>query len=452
VGLTALAFVATLDIHPVVAWGVGLSGVAASLIRQRAARQVANVLVGIALLLYGLQSMGAAAGPLKHAEWLQHDIAAMLSSVPAALFAGFVLAAVLQSNTGAALLVITLTSGGVLGFETAVMMIYGTNLGAIVLRFLLSLSMRGTTMQLVRFEDLFCVVSGVVMVTLFYIERLTGVPLVMAAVKAVSSDVALRLAMAFFLSNLLPAFIVFAIRTRCLALLARIWPASDEADAAQPKYLTARSLEDPATAVDLIPRELARLLASLQASVRTHRAGTDSGEVEDRRAADYAVLTTRIEESAGQLATAALPKPVAERLNIARELTAIVDYIAEGYVQLRQSHRALRHFPGTADVRDKVLASTESLFGAAATAVDTHQPEAIAKLREQSRSHSELVEQTRESCVRGAASDEIGEKGVAQRTATLKLLADFELITWTVHRLAKLLERFAAPAEAAKPK
>jgi phosphate:Na+ symporter len=274
----------------------------------------------------------------------------------------------------------------------------------------------------------------------------------MAAVKAVSSDVALRLAMAFFLSNLLPAFIVFAIRTRCLALLARIWPASDEADAAQPKYLTARSLEDPATAVDLIPRELARLLASLQASVRTHRAGTDSGEVEDRRAADYAVLTTRIEESAGQLATAALPKPVAERLNIARELTAIVDYIAEGYVQLRQSHRALRHFPGTADVRDKVLASTESLFGAAATAVDTHQPEAIAKLREQSRSHSELVEQTRESCVRGAASDEIGEKGVAQRTATLKLLADFELITWTVHRLAKLLERFAAPAEAAKPK
>jgi phosphate:Na+ symporter len=287
VGLTALAFVATLDIHPIVSFAVGLSGIAASLVRHRLAKQVANVLVGIALLLYGLQSMGAAAGPLERAHGLQELLATSLATMPVAFFVGFLLAAILQSNTGATLLVIALASGGVFGLESAVMLIYGTNLGAIVLRLLLSAGMRGTAVQLVHYEDLFCLASGAIMVILFYVEQGTRIPLVLAAAKAVSSDIAVQLALAFLLSNLLPALAMWPLHAWALKLLARIWPVEAEAAAAQPKYLTGRALDDPATAVDLIPRELARLLASLQASVRAHRAGTDSSVFEDRRAADY---------------------------------------------------------------------------------------------------------------------------------------------------------------------
>ncbi len=302
VGLTALAFVATLDIHPFVAWAVGISGLAATLVRHRLSKQIASILVGIALLLFGLQTMGTSAGPLAHSEWLRNFVSHTVASPPVAFLFGFLLAAILQSNTGATLLVITLAAGGVFRLESAAMLIYGTNLGAIVLRLLLSLGMRGTTMQLVRFEDLFCVVSGVLMVALYYLETLTGAPLVLAAVKAASSDIALQLALVFLLSNLLPAIALSPFLPRLVAAVARIWPTDEDGDAAQPKYLSARSLEDPVTAVDLIPRELARLLASLQASVRAHRAGTDSGVIEDRRATDYAMLTRRLEELAGQLA------------------------------------------------------------------------------------------------------------------------------------------------------
>ncbi len=446
VGLTALAFVVTLDIHPLVAGSVGVCGIAATLLRQRTARQVANVLLGMALLLFGLQSMGAAAVPLKEAQWLQTTVEHTVASPVLALVAGFLLAALLQSNTGATMLAITLAAQGMFDLPAAAMLIYGTNLGAIVLRVLLSVGMRGVSLQLVRFEDAFCLASGFLMVGLFFVEQLTGLPLVLAAVTWASGKLALQLALVFLLSNLLPAALVTPLLGRSLATLARLWPADEDGNAAQPKFLTPQSLDEPASAVDLIPRELARLLTSLQSSVRAHRADTDTSDVEDQRTADYAALTARIEDYAGQLSTCPLQKSVAERLNVTRELTALVGYLAESYVQLRHSHRALRQFPGTESVRDQVLGALEILLGTAATAVDTRQPAAITRLREQSRSHSMLIEQAHSSCEHGAAAEDHRDEAIARRIATQKLLADFELTTWIIHRVSKLLDQLAPQA------
>ncbi|HVU86251.1 MAG TPA: Na/Pi symporter [Pirellulales bacterium] len=452
VGLTALAFVVTLDIHPLVAGSVGVCGIAATLIRQRTARQVANVLLGVALLLFGLQSMGAAAVPLKETQELRTAVQYTVTSPALAFVAGFLLAALLQSNTGATMLVITLAAQGMFGLPTAAMLIYGTNLGAIVLRLLLSIDMRGVPRQLVRFEDAFCLASGLLMVALFFIERVTGLPLVLAGVAAATDKIALQLALVFLLANLLPAIVVMPALGPSLAWLARRWPADEVADAAQPEFLTPQSLDDPASAVDLIPRELARLLTSLQCSVRTHRAGTDTSDVEDQRAADYAALTARIDEYAAQLSTRPLQKSVAQRLNATRELTALVGYLAESYVQLRHSHRALRHFPDTAAIRDQILAALELLLGIAATAVDTRQPAAIAHLREQSRSRSVLIEQARLASVSGATGDDTRNSRIAERTATQKLLADFELSTWIIHRISKLLDELTPQASGAAPR
>ncbi|HEY4311470.1 MAG TPA: Na/Pi symporter [Pirellulales bacterium] len=452
VGLTALAFVVTLDIHPLVAWSIGLCGAVATLVRQRGIRQGANVLLGVALLLFGLQSMGAAAGPLAHTDGLQTTAAHLVASPAIAFLAGFVLAAVMQSNTGATLLVITLATGGLFDLPTAAMLIYGTNLGTIVLRQLLSIGLRGAARQLVRSEDLFCLASGLLMVALFYLERLSGLPLALSAVRRATPSLALQLALVFLLSNLLPALVLSFFQGTLLRLVAWRWPADVEANAAQPKFLTARSLDDPVTAVDLIPRELARLLASLRQSVEAHRAGTDNSAVEDQRAIDYALLARRIDDYAAQLATAPLQKSVAERLNVARELTAVVGYLEAAYAQARSSHHALRRFPGTEAVRDQVLSALDALLAAAIVAVDTRQAAAITQLREQSRYHSALVEPARQSCVRGTADEQPGEHVVAQRAATLKLLADFELITWMIHRLAKLLEQLNPPTKIAATK
>lgn len=451
VGLTFLAFIVTLDIHPLVAWGVGISGVAASLVRHRTRRQVASVLVGIGLLLFGLQTMGASAGPLQQSPWLTALVERMAAVLPLAFLVGFALAAVLQSNSGAALLVMTLAHGNVLGLEPAALLIYGTNLGAIPLRFLLSSGMRGTAVQLIRFEDFFCLLSGALMVALFYIEHLTGVPLVLAAAKRLSDSTSLQLACVFLLSNLLPALLMSPWRKQFLAVVERLWPAGPEATAAEPKFLTLHSLEDPTTAVDLIPRELARLLAILQASARENREDDVAAILQEQRDADFALLLQRIEQYMMQLSLSPLRRAAAERLNLSREATSIIGYLGESFAQLRNSLADLQRFPATSDVRAQVLAALDALFGAAVEAIDTRQPAAIARLREQSRRHSELVENTRQSCAAGSAADELGPPAVAQRTIVLKVMGDFELVTWIVHRLSKLLEQLAAGAMPSAP-
>ncbi len=185
------------------------------------------------------------------------------------------------------------------------------------------------------------------------------------------------------------------------------------------------------------------MLVAGQQSIRAQRQRTELPSAEDPGEAAAKSLLARIEEFAGQLAVAPVQKSVAERLNVARELTSVIGYLVEGFGDLRRSSHALRRYPEVAPVRDQVLAALDMLFGLTAEAVDTRQPAAIERLREQSRSHGSLVEQAREGCVRAIAALDGDEAAVARRTALLKMLGDFDLITWIVHRLAKLLETVA---------
>src|SRR5262249_19972109 len=71
VGLTALAFVTTLNIHPGVAYLVGGAGIASGTLRRRGSHALALVLLGMGLILFGLQTMGDGLAPLRGEHWLR---------------------------------------------------------------------------------------------------------------------------------------------------------------------------------------------------------------------------------------------------------------------------------------------------------------------------------------------------------------------------------------------
>ena len=128
------------------------------------------------LILFGLEEMGAGAAPLKDDAWFQSAMSFALGYSSLTFLAGVLVAMLLQSNTGAAMLIITFAANGVLDLKPAMLMLYGTNLGAIGLRMFLSAGLRDEQLRLVHLEDFFCVLSGAVMVALFVVEQ-AGVPL-----------------------------------------------------------------------------------------------------------------------------------------------------------------------------------------------------------------------------------------------------------------------------------
>jgi phosphate:Na+ symporter len=337
---------------------------------------------------------------------------------------------VLQSNTAATLLIITLAGAGAFPPESALMLIYGTNLGAIVLRLLLAAELRGTSLQLVRFEDLFCLLSGAIMVALFYAESLLGVPLVRAAITWLSSDLKTQLALAFLLSNLLPALAISMFQGRCEALLARIWPATAEEDEARPKFINSRALDEPDTAMDLLERETARLLGGVRGLL------TDTGAVKGEPEHVHALhrLAESIATFAAQLATQPPSPATAHRLNLLREEFTFVTYAKENTHQLCQSLAALDEQPAARPAAERLIGAATHLLDRAVGAARTLDATAIEALRQDAGSRGTLLVNAQRFCW-----EQGNNLPAPARVAVLQAGNDLQMIASIVHHLAKLL-------------
>jgi phosphate:Na+ symporter len=435
VGLTALAFVAALDIHPLVAFVVGTSGILVGVFRRPGLRTVAGLLLGVGFIFFGLETMGAGARPLVATPWFQALLHPASSSPVVFFLVGVAAAVLLQSNTGATMLIITLAGAGAFREGTALMLVYGTNLGAIVLRAVLALGLRGTALQLVRFEDLFCLVSGVVMASLYFLETATGLPLIAAGVAAVSPDIKTQLALGFLLSNLIPALLLSPCLGPCQALLAHLWPADSAEDAGTPKFITPQALAEPGTAIDLVVRELSRLLASVAALL------ADPPVDESARHQDFTRLASAIDGFTSELAREPLSAPLVERLHRAREELAVIGYLEETVNQLGQSLADLTATPEAGPIVTQLRASARSLLDNAIQAATTREGPLIERLLEQCRRHGPVLEEIHRHYDSQAATG-----GPAARTALLKVMGDFEQLAWVLRRLAKILAGPAAQA------
>lgn len=427
VGLTALAFLATLNIHPWVALTVGVSGVLSGLLRAPSWRAAAAALFGVSLMLYGLEAMGTAAAPLRGLPWFHALTTATAGSPLLAFFSGVVLAILLQSNTGAVLLIITLAGNGTLDFTQSAMMIYGTNLGAIPLRALLSAGMRGTPERLVRLEDAFCTLSACLMVALFYVESLSGFPLIQAAAHAVSTNDRMALATVFLLSNALPALLITPFLPQCWQILQRLWPQTAAEHASQPKYIDDSSLADPSTALDLATLELARLASHMRAPLHDPSAAAYAS-------ASFNTLADQLDRFLTLLSTKAGKPSVLERLPLLREALASIRYIEQSVQELLATAAKLSSSPQARQAGAQLIAATDSLLDLAGHALHGRAGSDIDQLRSASRARAPMLAQAR-----AHYTDTLAGESSELHLAGQALIDDTDRIAWMVHRLSKLI-------------
>ena len=428
VGLTALAFLVTLDIRPYVAYLVGAAGIFSGMVRQPLWRAVAGVLLGVGLVLFGLESMGDGAAPLRNQEWFQHMLAATVNSPLIAFAIGVLAAAILQSNTGAAMLIITLAGVGSFSIPQAAMLIYGTNLGAIGLRVFLALNLDRPSRRLVRFEDIFCVWSGVLMVALFFAE-MAGLPLVLAAVGHIATDPKLQLALVFLLSNLLPAALMAGATGPILRQLEKWLPGESSAALAQPKFLSDSALTDPATATSLMAKELSRLLVAVHVEPRPAQLG-DDGEPEGDPA--FGQLSATIEQFGARLAAKnALSETDAYFLHLLRAELSLIRYFEDTVREFNDALYEVHHQPALKDAVYTLKHGLHELIRAARLATEEPTAESVEKLRGLTKRHGDYVKAQVERAKTQSAAPEIAALSDA-----------FELSAWMLHRLSKVLSRF----------
>lgn len=425
VGLTSLAFLSTFDIHPIAAFIVGGAGIVLGTIRVRIWQTIAGALLGLGLILLGLESMGEGAAPLKNAEWFRSALDFAAAAPWAAFLSGIGAAALLQSNTGAAMLVITFAGTGALSFNAAMLMIFGTNLGAIGLRLFLSSGLKGRQMRLVRLEDLFCVVSGVVMLLLYVVES-AGVPLVGALAKSAAETVPTQLALVFLMSNFLPALVMTPTLRLWQGMLKRIWPNEAVEEPGKPLYIHSQALDDPASALDLLQKEIRRLLETIKVA----KQAAHTGEDDEAPSPEFAGLSSAIEKFAAKLAARGpLDEALAVRLHTLRAELSVVRHVEDSVRPLnhRASHCADAFFA-------PLKAAVENLLALAGSALEDGSK--AEELKTKAKLDSDFV--------RGALA---AARQTSQPITTLDeeaLTEDFTVVVWTLRRLAKILKRISA--------
>lgn len=436
VGLTVLAFVAGLNIHTEVLYLVGLSGLALAFLKRPGAQLAAGVCVGISLLLFGLQTISAGARPLHELSWFQTLLHETVHSPLIGFVVGLLLALLVQSNTAATLIVIALAAAGALDLRQATMVIYGTNLGTIGIRIVLAMGLRGSAAQLVRFEDLFCLLSGVVMIVLFYAEEWLHLPLVAALARAVSADLSFQLALVFFLSNLLPALLLWPMRTLVEKSLARLWPAGKEEADAVPKFLHSLAHGDPATALDLVTREQARLLRHAGCYLQSiGPAPAAQGRADIHRA--FASLAQAIDEFVDDLARDSASIRLADRMRLAQEELVLIGYLEDAASELAET--LSRVSPAVAA---GVVTPLAEIWGLAVRAADNLLEEEIDKLRDATHGNATLIDTLKKQLIGPQSpSDSL------PLTAALDVSGAVERLAWMLHRLSKILTRLSRHRE-----
>jgi phosphate:Na+ symporter len=445
VGTTLIVVIAALDIRVFILVMLGLAGLSFASERLAPVRSFFLAVFGIGLVFLGLEILQDAAAPLAAEPWMGHLMSRAGSSFVLAFLIGAVLSVVTQSTNSVALLAITLADAGVLTFDQCVMAIYGANVGSSVLTYMLSTGLRGRQRQVAMYQVSFNFVAALVMVPLFYLEVLSGIPLAVALVKSLTGDPTLQLAYIHVVFNIGGAIVLTPFVGLAGRILARRYPPPPEESEARPQYLYDQAVMEPETALDLVELEQRRLAGYLPRLLDIARdPSKPAGSAIASRQQTIAALEAAIDEFLDRLGEVPISHAGYERLNQVLAVSRILDGLAETLGELVRAAAEAGPSPATRRLIDNVV---EGLDAVLTTVVEAMGPDGSGEdrilLRGISGDRSALMRRLREEYLASDAS-----LGAADKMTILTVTNLTERASWLISRLIDALP----PVTAATPR
>lgn len=451
VGTAGLVMVSSIDIHEVVFYLLGLVGLSYFLDVDKSARfrYVAAALLGISLLFLGLQLIKLGAAPLKNLPEFR-DGMAVLATYPAVLFASSAaITIVLQSSSTVSTVAVAMAVAGLLPLEQTVILIYGSGVGSGLSLLFLSGNLQGAARQLALIQVLVKLVSGIVMVALLVLETWLGIPLVLAALRALADTVALQAAWSFLATQVAGALLGAAFAPTLLRLAERWAPPSLQETLSRPRFLNEYALDDPATALELVDLEQGRLVSHLPHYLR----GSDAPATGDSQVLGADGTTLHAADSAvgdriGVYLTDVLSRhqdrECLERSVVLQDRNRLLADLRESALEFetwvtRAEGTEDPHQPFCVDVVNRMREATQFLLVCLDEAASKRDAEDLALLQTLASDRSDTLDDLRQSWL-GEAS------GISQPMleALYNATAQLERVVWIVRRYSQTL----APREA----
>ncbi|MGC9457306.1 MAG: Na/Pi cotransporter family protein [Halothiobacillaceae bacterium] len=449
VGTAALVMVATLDIHLLVLYLLGLVGLGyyLGLHEHDRYRHLVGALFGVGLLFLGLWMIKSGAEPLKDILWVQSFLRFSAESLVLAFVVGLVLTLVMQSSATVSVIAVTMTTVGLLDLDQTIMIVFGASVGSGLAVFLMSANLRGTSRQLALVQVWLKVIGVLVILPLFLVELWFDLPGLKALSALPADDLATQVAWIYLLLQVASAASVSLLGGPLLALAAR-WSPEDPAESlGRPKYLYDQALYDAESALDLAEREQGRLVERLPGyldSLREDASETSTLPLEVLHPASRAV-SGEIGRFVGELMARPQSGETLERVVNIHARNDLLAHLQEGCHDLVDTLAPALDEPSARALRSSLLEGLHMLLSLLADSLPGD-PEDLALLQDTSQDRSGLMERIRGELI--ATDRELSPDSQARLFAATSL---FERQVWLVNRYARLLAR-PAKAGSGSPK
>ncbi|WP_424812610.1 Na/Pi symporter [Roseococcus sp. YIM B11640] len=421
-GTAGLVLLATLDLRVMALWLLGLVGCVSYFAPEGGGRwrPALGAASGLALMLLGLGLIKLGAAPLREWEVIRAVIAFGGDAWLPPFILGALVTLVAQSSSTVSILAITLRSAGLVSFDQAVAAIYGASLGSGLAVWILAGGLQGTARQPVIFQALLRFAGAALFLLAMEVERVFDIPLVIAAVEAVTHAADLQLALIFLLLQVVTALLAAPLHQPLERLLGRLAPESAVEADSRPRFLYPQAIEDAPSALALVAAEQGRLHDRIPRMLDPVRAEPDGGD------AVIVAASAALEQEIARFIAALLAREMpAEALADAVRLQArlgllatlretVSDFVAEG--SALPDPQVLRPFAAMAEALHMLVSELRDLDG----------PESASWLAELASDRGEMMQRLRRQAL-----------GLAQERL-FALTGLFERGVWLVRRLALL--------------
>ena len=262
-GSSLIAFVSMLSVKIFALVLLGITAFGLTFHYPKRLVQGYGAMFGLGMIMFGLFLVKNGAAGFAAMDEVSSLVQFIHGNYLLCFLAGLVLTLVVQSNIAIMLIGIAMATAGLFGLEETAMVIFGAQAGTGILTWIFSSHSKGSAREVVITQISFDIVATAVFVVLFYLEHWLGLPLLMAAARAVSESIsgqAIFVALAF---QFAAAGLLVLLRNPVFNYIETRFPPSATEVLSETKFLHKNAADSPETGLLLIEKEQGRLLERL---------------------------------------------------------------------------------------------------------------------------------------------------------------------------------------------
>ena len=356
-----------------------------------------GALFGLAMIMYGLYLVKSGAAGFAGAEWVAPLLQSIHDHYMIAFIMGLVLTLLVQSNLAIMMIAIAFAAAGFLELEETAMAMYGAQAGTGLLTYVFSFHAHGRARQVVATQIAFDIVATVTFVVLFYVELLTGFPLVFALAKGLSGGLGTQAVYVALIFQFGAALLLLLVHRPILERIRQWFPPSSAEVLSKEAFIHERASDSPDTALMLVEKEQFRLLERLPQYIDYVRENTSgSGKHHpDAYLEAFTRISGKIGSTLAQVSAHGLGQATSDQLirttKLEEQLVTLENIVHRLAVQMLDEHDSSR----AGALGRNIMESIDFMILTAIDAIESKDSDEIATLEMLTQDRSAMMTKIR---------------------------------------------------------